>query len=130
MNRNLRMGFVGGFFAAIGLFGLIVAATLLDGGANAKPDKVEGFNVPSGRIPQEILNARYPRTYFPGTERLGADEMRVTALGTGMPNQSPSNVAASSCLSELCFQRTALTHLVYERLELFVLVGERRGIRV
>ncbi len=61
----------------------------------AKPDKVDGVNVPSGRIPQEIIDNRYPRTYFPGTERVGKNEMRVTALGTGMPNQSPSNVATS-----------------------------------
>ena len=63
--------------------------------AVAKPDKVDGVNVPLGRIPQEIKNDRYPRTYYPNTEKLGAREMRITALGTGMPNQSPSNVAAS-----------------------------------
>jgi ribonuclease Z len=63
--------------------------------AVAKPDKVDGLNVSEGRIPQEIKDNRYPRTYFPGTEKLGAEEMRITALGTGMPNQSPSNVAAS-----------------------------------
>ena len=61
--------------------------------AQGKPDKVDGLNVPSGRIPQEIKNNRYPRTYYPNTEKVGADEMRITALGTGMPNQSPSNVA-------------------------------------
>ena len=55
----------------------------------AKPDKVGGENVPSGRIPQEIKNNKYPRTYFPTTEKLGKDEMRIIALGTGMPNQSP-----------------------------------------
>ncbi|UCC15110.1 MAG: MBL fold metallo-hydrolase, partial [Gammaproteobacteria bacterium] len=52
-------------------------------------------NVPGGRVPQTINDNKYPRTYFPGTEKLGNDEMRITALGTGMPNQSPSNVAAS-----------------------------------
>jgi ribonuclease Z len=62
--------------------------------AIAKPDYVDGVSVPSGRIPQEIMNNRYPRTYYPNTEKLGKDEMRITALGTGMPNQSPSNVAA------------------------------------
>jgi len=36
----------------------------------AKPDKVDGINVPSGRIPQKIKDNRYPRTYFPGTEKL------------------------------------------------------------
>ena len=61
----------------------------------AKPDKVDGMNVPEGRIPQVIVDNRYPRTYYPGTEKLASDEMRITALGTGMPNQSPSNVAAS-----------------------------------
>jgi ribonuclease Z len=63
--------------------------------AFAKPDEVDGLNVPEGRIPQEIIDNKYPHTYFPGTERLGEQEMRITALGTGMPNQSPSNVAAS-----------------------------------
>ena len=63
--------------------------------AVAKPDKVDGFNVPEGRIPQEIRDNRYPRTYFPGTEKLGKDEMRIVALGTGMPTQSPSNASAS-----------------------------------
>jgi len=61
----------------------------------AKPDKVDGINVPSGRIPQEIKDNKYPRTYFPGTERVGKDEMRITALGTGMPTQSPSNASAA-----------------------------------
>ena len=28
----------------------------------AKPDKVDGLNVPFGRIPQEIKDNRYPRT--------------------------------------------------------------------
>ena len=41
-----------------------------------KPDKVYGVNVPSGRIPQEIKNNRYPRTYYPNTQRLAKDEMR------------------------------------------------------
>ena len=62
---------------------------------SAKPDNVDGINVPEGRIPQEIKNNRYPRTYYPNTEKLGKDEMRITALGTGMPTQSPSNASAS-----------------------------------
>jgi ribonuclease Z len=72
-----------------------ICASVLVVPAHAKPDKVDGMNVPSGRIPQEIRNNRYPRTYYPNTEKLGRNEMRITALGTGMPNQSPSNVAAS-----------------------------------
>ena len=61
----------------------------------AKPDKVEGINVPFGRIPQEIKENRYPRTYYPNTELLGENEMRIVALGTGMPTQSPSNASAA-----------------------------------
>jgi ribonuclease Z len=61
----------------------------------AKPDKVDGENVPSGRIPQEIKNNNYPHSYFPGTEKVGKDEMRIVALGTGMPTQTPSNAAAA-----------------------------------
>jgi hypothetical protein len=43
----------------------------------AKPDKVDGVNVPSGRIPQEIKDNKYPRTYYPNTEKLGSAEMRT-----------------------------------------------------
>jgi ribonuclease Z len=32
--------------------------------------------------------------YYPGTEALGSDEMRVTACGTGMPNVRPKQAAA------------------------------------
>ena len=32
--------------------------------------------------------------YFPGTEDLGPDEMRITACGTGMPNARPKQAAA------------------------------------
>ena len=32
--------------------------------------------------------------YYPGTEALGKDEMRVTACGTGMPNARPAQAAA------------------------------------
>ena len=61
----------------------------------AKPHTYKGENYPEGRYPQKIKDGKYPRTYYPNTEILGKDEMRITALGTGMPNQSPSNVAAS-----------------------------------
>ena len=48
--------------------GLLIPTTM------AKPDKIDGVNVPFGRIPQEIKDNRYPRTYFPGTEKLAKDE--------------------------------------------------------
>ena len=33
-------------------------------------------------------------TYYPGTEELASNEMRVTACGTGMPNARPKQAAA------------------------------------
>jgi ribonuclease Z len=52
-------------------------------------------NVPLGRKPAAIVNGQYPASYFPNTELLGADEMRITALGTGMPNQTRKAVSIS-----------------------------------
>ena len=52
-------------------------------------------NVPLGREPVTITDGVYPASFFPNTELLGADEMRITALGTGMPNQTRSTVSIS-----------------------------------
>jgi ribonuclease Z len=52
-------------------------------------------NYPLGRKPAAIVDGQYPASYFPNTELLGADEMRVTALGTGMPNQTRAAVSIS-----------------------------------
>ncbi|MEE8294509.1 MAG: MBL fold metallo-hydrolase, partial [Sphingomonadales bacterium] len=78
-----------GISVAIGL-ALIYPMSML-----AKPHKVDGEYYAKGRIPQEIKDNIYPRSYFPGTEKIASDEMRVTALGTGMPTQTPSNYAAA-----------------------------------
>jgi len=52
-------------------------------------------NTPRGRTPAAIVGGQYPASYFPNTELLGADEMRIIALGTGMPNLT--RAAASIC---------------------------------
>jgi ribonuclease Z len=52
-------------------------------------------NVPLGRTPAAIVDGQYPASYFPNTEMLGTDEMRITALGTGMPNQTRAAVSIS-----------------------------------
>jgi ribonuclease Z len=51
--------------------------------------------MPRGRTPAAIVNGEYPASYFPNTEILGAGEMRITALGTGMPNQTKKAVSIS-----------------------------------
>jgi len=39
-----------------------------------------------GRKAVAIVDGQYPASYFPNTELLGPAEMRITALGSGMPN--------------------------------------------
>ena len=58
-----------------------------------------GFNTattaqadPSNASPVKALAER--EVYYPGTENLSPDEMRVTACGTGMPNARPKQAAA------------------------------------
>jgi ribonuclease Z len=50
-------------------------------------------NVPLGRTATAIVDGQYPASYFPNTELIGAAEMRITALGTGMPNQTRKAVS-------------------------------------
>jgi ribonuclease Z len=52
-------------------------------------------NLPLGRTATAIVDGQYPASYFPNTELLGPDEMRITALGTGMPNQTKKAVSIS-----------------------------------
>ena len=52
-------------------------------------------NTPRGRTPAAIVDGQYPASYFPNTELLGANEMRIIALGSGMPNLT--RAAASIC---------------------------------
>ena len=42
---------------------------------------------PTGVVPDRDV-------YYPGTEELKPDEMRITALGTGMPSARPKQAAA------------------------------------
>jgi ribonuclease Z len=57
-------------------------------------------NTPRGRTAAAIVDGQYPASYFPNTELLGAGEMRITALGTGMPNATRA-AASISYLVEL-----------------------------
>ena len=51
--------------------------------------------LPKGRKASAIVDGKYPASYYPNTEILGAAEMRITALGTGMPNQTKMAVSIS-----------------------------------
>ena len=54
------------------------------GDAGKKPDLV-----PAATAKEEAR-----KTYYPNTEKLGKNEMRVISLGTGMPNQRKSQASA------------------------------------
>ena len=68
---------------------LIIGAALLFGTYIGGGQLVTGANAAS---PTEALADR--DAYYPGTETLAPDEMRVTACGTGMPNARPKQAAA------------------------------------
>jgi ribonuclease Z len=73
MKKGIILGIVIGFSAAIILVGYFA------------------FNI-SPIPPQSGEEMR--EVYYPGTEELAPDEMRVIALGTGMPNARPKQAAA------------------------------------
>ena len=76
------------FLVAGAAIGVIISATV---GQQAQAED----NLSIGRTPVAIVDGQYPASYFPNTELLGADEMRITALGTGMPNQTKAAVSIS-----------------------------------
>jgi ribonuclease Z len=57
--------------------------------------------LPNGRSLMPIKNGVYPRDYFPNTEKLGPNEMRIVALGTGMPQVIQKKTKASGWYVEL-----------------------------
>ena len=88
---------------AISLF-TISCLSILTAIVIAQPPKdnmVNGERLPDGYTPVEIKNGIYPRVYTPNTEILGPKEMRVTALGTGMPNLITGAQKASGWYVEL-----------------------------
>jgi ribonuclease Z len=68
---------------------LVLVASIVPGVA------IGADNLPSGRTSSAIADGKYPASYFPNTEALSAAEMRITALGTGMPNQTRAAVSIS-----------------------------------
>ena len=91
MNKSFIQTVLNGVASAAAITLLTASAVLLDiGHATAASD-----NMPVGRKAVAIVDGKYPSSYFPNTEILGADEMRITALGTGMPNQTKAAVSIS-----------------------------------
>lgn len=82
-----------GFWAvAVGMLGV---ASLIGASSPALAQDAVADSLPLGRTASPIIDGVYPATYFPNTEILGADEMRITTLGSGMPNQTRAAVSIS-----------------------------------
>jgi len=73
--------------------GVVLVGNLL--AAKPAPEPAAQDALPRGRSAEAIVDGQYPASYFPNTEILGAGEMRITALGTGMPNQTKKAVSIS-----------------------------------
>jgi ribonuclease Z len=87
--------------AVLTLVVAVLAPVLAAQGGPPKDNIVDGVMYPKGRTPTAIVDGVYPREYYPNTELLGPKEMRVTALGTGMPNVITGAQKASCWLVEL-----------------------------
>ena len=80
--------------AAVGL-GLIVGAE------TDAADAERATRLPNGRNLSPIEDGVYPQDYFPNTEALAPTEMRIIALGTGMPQVIQKKTKASGWYVEL-----------------------------
>ncbi len=81
-------GFAAGILLAFGGLGLLEATpTARAQAGNGVVASAVARRSPVGTVPDRD-------TYFPGTESLDPDEMRITALGTGQPTARPKQAAA------------------------------------
>ncbi|MGI9374026.1 MAG: guanitoxin biosynthesis MBL fold metallo-hydrolase GntH [Hyphomicrobiales bacterium] len=81
----------------VGLIGWGETSSQLSGlsSASAQDSTQRADVLPKGRTSAAIKDGKYPTSYFPNTEKLGEAEMRIIALGTGMPNQTRKAVSIS-----------------------------------
>ena len=74
-------------------FGLLALTAIAVGIGYVIGSAISGENAAEAAAsPVKALEER--EVYYPGTESLAPDEMRVTACGTGMPNARPKQAAA------------------------------------
>ncbi|UCE02794.1 MAG: MBL fold metallo-hydrolase [Candidatus Latescibacterota bacterium] len=86
MQRQTVFAFVAGGVAAVAIIvAVLLVANLSPAGAQSSPD-VSAWS-PTKAVPELDV-------YYPGTEDLAPDEMRIVALGTGMPSVRPKQAAA------------------------------------
>ncbi len=103
MRKITRSKFV--FLATLAVAALLITAVYVKGKYDGRVGKK--FSLTTEAIAAQAkaqvspVKARGGRgTYYPNTEDLAPDEMRIISLGTGMPNPRPSQ-KATCCLVEL-----------------------------
>ena len=87
MDRKIILGFAAGVVATAGLLASLPDSVLQDAMATTQEPTAPVELSPTKALPDRD-------TYFPGTEDLSPDEMRITACGTGMPSARPKQAAA------------------------------------
>ena len=87
MDRKTIFGFTAGVVVTAGIL-----ASLPNSAFQLAMATAQKSTTPVNLSPVKALPER--DTYFPGTEDLSPDEMRITACGTGMPSARPKQAAA------------------------------------
>ena len=87
MDRKIILGFAAGVVATAGLLASLPDSAFQDAMATTQEPTAPVELSPTKALPDRD-------TYFPGTEDLSPDEMRITACGTGMPSARPKQAAA------------------------------------
>ncbi|MHC4946193.1 MAG: guanitoxin biosynthesis MBL fold metallo-hydrolase GntH [Planctomycetota bacterium] len=81
---------------AVLVVGIVIGSFLADSGSSLTP----AANAAGGRVESRVGIAPDRYVYYPGTEELGKDEIRIIACGTGMPGARRGQ-AATCFLVEL-----------------------------
>ena len=89
------------FIAFIGVAVVAIVLGLAISGETDAADKALETRLPNGRNLTPIKDGVYPPDYYPNTESLAPTEMRIIALGTGMPQVIQKKTKASGWLVEL-----------------------------
>ena len=91
MKRGKVWTFVAGFVTAAALLAILALRTP-GSAADARATSSTAVAVQEAPNPTAALSPR--DVYYPGSEALAPDEMRIIACGTGMPNARPKQAAA------------------------------------
>ncbi len=81
MNRSVIFAYLTGIASVIGVAGILVMGDM-EAEAQSAVSSGVAVRTPTGTVPELDV-------YYPGTEALAPDEMRIVALGTGMPSARP-----------------------------------------